>query len=155
MITPNKMEVMNQRIDTKIAAGECKPLLIDGDKLAYELMNNYYLYNVIDVRSKVEFDKFHIPTAINIPLDELFTIENQQLYLQNIKTNIFYADTDIHAKKACMISRYLGNSDNYALNISAAQFEDRITSYNVCYTKLLHSLCVPPYTGIICITKFF
>ena len=84
MITPTPYELMNKRIDEKIAAGQCKPEMIDGDKLAYELVNNYYLYNVIDVRTPQEYKAFHIPTAINIPLAELHLHHNHQLFIQNI-----------------------------------------------------------------------
>ena len=68
MITPTRAELMDKRIDAKLAAGECEPQMMEEDKLAFELMHNYYRYNVIDVRSAEEFKAFHIPTAINIPL---------------------------------------------------------------------------------------
>ena len=57
IITPTKREVMDKRIDEKIAAGECNPKIMEGDKLAYELMNQYYKYNVIDVRTPEEFER--------------------------------------------------------------------------------------------------
>lgn len=123
MITPTRGELMNTRIDKKIAAGECKPRLIDGDKLAYELMNNYYKYNVIDVRSPEEYKAFHIPTAINIPLEKLHLQQNLQIIIQNIKTNVFYGATEMQAKRGCMVAKYHGKADNLALNITADQFK--------------------------------
>ena len=125
MITPTRGELMNTRIEEKIAAGECNPRLIDGDKLAFELMNNYYHYNVIDVRSPGEFKAFHIPTAINIPLEELHTQQNLNVIIQNIKTNVFYGGTEMQAKRACMVAKYHGKADNLALNITSGQFYDQ------------------------------
>ncbi len=122
MITPTKKEVMNTRIDEKIAAGECHPRIMEGDKLAYELMNQYYKYNVVDVRSPEEYKKFHIPTAINIPLEELHKSSNLSTIIQNIKTNVFYGVDSLQAQRACMVSKYFGKSDNYALGLTANEF---------------------------------
>ncbi|WP_430935155.1 YeeE/YedE thiosulfate transporter family protein [Saccharicrinis sp. 156] len=122
IITPNRTEVMNTRIDEKIAAGECNPKMMDADKLAYELTNQYYKYNVIDVRTPEEFKAFHIPTAINIPLDEMPNLENLDIVIQNIKTNVFYGADIYQSQRACMVSKYFGKSDNFALNLTADEF---------------------------------
>ncbi|MCT4590939.1 MAG: rhodanese-like domain-containing protein [Carboxylicivirga sp.] len=122
MITPTRGELMNQRIDAKLAAGECQPKLMEADKLAYELMHQYYLYNVIDVRSPEEFKAFHIPTAINIPLEELHKSENISRVVQNIKTNVFYGASFEQAQRACLVSKYHGKADNFALNSTANEF---------------------------------
>ncbi|MCT4644827.1 MAG: rhodanese-like domain-containing protein [Carboxylicivirga sp.] len=122
MFTPTRGELMNQRIDAKLAAGECQPKLMEADKLAYELMHQYYLYNVIDVRSPEEFKAFHIPTAINIPLEELHKSENISRVVQNIKTNVFYGASFEQAQRACLVSKYHGKADNFALNSTANEF---------------------------------
>ncbi|MCG8580355.1 MAG: rhodanese-like domain-containing protein [Bacteroidales bacterium] len=122
MITPTRAELMNQRIDEKLASGECHPQLMEEDKLAYELMHQYYQFNVIDVRSAEEYKKFHIPTAINIPLEELHKAENISLIVQNIKTNVFYGASFEQAQRACLVSKYHGKADNYALNSTADEF---------------------------------
>lgn len=122
IITPSKTEMMNTRIDEKIAAGECNPRMMNADKLAYELMNQYYKYNVIDVRSAKEFKEFHIPTAINIPLAEIHNKENLSIVLQNIKTNVFYGVNIKQSQRACMVSKYFGKSDNFALDLTASEF---------------------------------
>jgi len=122
MITPTKKELMDNRIDDKIASGECHPRIMAGDKLAYELMNQYYKFNVIDVRSPEEYNKFHIPTAINIPLEEMDKSSNLHIVIQNLKTNVFYGVDSLQAQRACMISKYFGNSDNFALGLTADEF---------------------------------
>jgi rhodanese-related sulfurtransferase len=125
IITPNKTEIMNARIDEKIAAGECNPKMMDADKLAYELMNQYYKYNVIDVRSPEEFNKFHIPTAINIPLENMSNKENLGIIIQNLKTNVFYGADIMQSQRACMVCKYFGKSDNFALNLTADEFNQQ------------------------------
>ncbi len=122
IITPTKREVMDKRIDEKIAAGECNPKIMEGDKLAYELMNQYYKYNVIDVRTPEEFENFHIPTAINIPLEEMHKSGSLGTIIQNIKTNVFYGADIMQSQRACMVSKYFGKSDNYALELTADEF---------------------------------
>ncbi len=122
MATPTRGELMNKRIDKKLASGECHPQLMAADKLAYELMHQYYLYNVIDVRSPEEYKEFHIPTAINIPLEELHKSENISRVVQNIKTNVFYGGSYEQAKRACLVSKYHGKADNFALNSTADKF---------------------------------
>ncbi|WP_075591412.1 YeeE/YedE thiosulfate transporter family protein [Labilibacter marinus] len=122
IITPNRTEVMNTRIDAKIDAGECNPKMMNADKLAYELMNHYYKYNVIDVRTPEEYKEFHIPTAINIPLEELHQSMNLSTVIQNIKTNVFYGADIYQSQRACMVSKYFGKSDNFALDLTAEEF---------------------------------
>ncbi|WP_430815538.1 rhodanese-like domain-containing protein [Carboxylicivirga sp. RSCT41] len=122
MITPTRSELMTQRIDAKLASGNCELQQMEGDKLAYELMHQYYQFNVIDVRSAEEFNKFHIPTAINIPLDKLHQPENRSLIVQNIKTNVFYGASTNEAQRACLIAQYLGKANNFALGSSADEF---------------------------------
>ncbi len=122
MLTPTRSELMDKRIDTKLASGECVPQLMDEDKLAFELIHNYYMYNVIDVRSADEFKVFHIPTAINIPLDELHKTEHINQIVQNIKTNVFYGASFEQAQRACLVAKYHGKAENYALSSTAMQF---------------------------------
>lgn len=122
LITPTRGELMNKRINDKLASGECHPQLIESDKLAYELMHQYYKFNVIDVRSAEEFKEFHIPTAINIPLDKLHNSENIARVVQNIKTNVFYGNSFEQAQRACLVAKYHGKADNFALNSTANEF---------------------------------
>ncbi len=120
--TPTRNELMNERIDAKIASGECQPRLMEGDKLAFELIHQYYQYNVIDIRSAEEFKKFHIPTAINIPLEELHKQENLGIITQNIKTNVFYGASFEQSQRACLVAKYHGKADNFALTNTAEEF---------------------------------
>lgn len=44
---------------------------------------------IIDLRDKEDYDKGHIPTAINIPYEDL---DKQKSYLQHSNLLIFYCD---------------------------------------------------------------
>ncbi len=112
------------KLERKAGTGECTPKLIDSDKLAYELINNYYNYNLIDVRTKEEFDKSHIPTAINIPLEELGNLEYRPLFRQRIKTNIFYGTSINQASRACLLARFHGDNNGLALKENMEEFHN-------------------------------
>ncbi len=123
MATPTRNEYIMSKLEARAAAGECKPDLIEADKLVFELTNSYYQYNIIDVREPSEYKAFHIATAINIPLEELNQPEFRQMLNQRIKTNVFYGNSPEQAKKACLIARYHGNNTSLALVETATAFE--------------------------------
>jgi rhodanese-related sulfurtransferase len=124
VVTPTRDEYVMAKLEKKAQTGECSPRVIDSDKLAYELVNNYYAYNVIDVRSKAEYDSFHIATAINIPLNELGNLIYRPLFRQRIKTNLFYGNSMKEASRACLLARYHGDKNGLALREDAAAFRE-------------------------------
>lgn len=123
IITPTRTELMHSRIERMLTDGDIQIHKMDGDELANELINQYYKYNVIDIRSKEEFDQFHIPTAINIPLAELSLIENRSILKQREKVNVFYAGDIQDAERAYLSAQYFGKAENIALKTSASQFQ--------------------------------
>jgi rhodanese-related sulfurtransferase len=123
MVLPSRDEYVMAKLEKKAASGECKPDLIDADKLAYELIHNYYRYNVIDVRTPSEFETFHVPTAINIPISELSKPHYRNIINQYIRTNVFYGSTLEQAKQACLIARFHGNLKSLALSQTATEFQ--------------------------------
>lgn len=124
MFTPD----YNQRIDNKIAQArrekKCSFKEISADKLAFELVNNHYTINLIDVRSPAEYKKYHLPLAINIPLDSIKNREYTQFFKQKYKQNIFYSDTDTITKKACLTAHFIGESENYILSKTMNEFKN-------------------------------
>jgi len=101
--------------------------VLDADKLSIELVNNYYKLNLIDVRSPEKFKEYHLPLAINIPLDSMLNREYQNFFTQEYKTNIFYADENQVARKAFVIATKLGNADLNILKENTEQFRNVIT----------------------------
>ncbi|GAO29097.1 YeeE/YedE thiosulfate transporter family protein [Geofilum rubicundum] len=124
MITPSRDEYVMAQLEERAASGECQPSIIDADKLAYELINSYFEYNIIDVRTKAEYDSFHIATAINIPLDNLAELAYRPLFRQRVKTNVFYASDFEDAKRACLLARFHGDDSGLALQETAETFQD-------------------------------
>ncbi|MBN1924595.1 MAG: rhodanese-like domain-containing protein, partial [Prolixibacteraceae bacterium] len=97
---------------------------IAADKLAYEIVNNHYQLNVIDVRSPEEYEEFHIPLAINIPFDEILDRKWEQVFKQKEKTNIFYADSDTLVRMSCLKAKFIGKSTNFILREGVSEFRE-------------------------------
>ena len=106
---------------TKLAMADSKAL--DADKLAFEIVNKYYQWTIIDVRPKTEYEKWHIPLSINIPMDSLMNREWEIVLKQKFKKNLFYSDNLMDSKKALVLADMIGEADNYILQNTATGFK--------------------------------
>jgi rhodanese-related sulfurtransferase len=70
---------------------------------------------IIDVRSKDEYDIFHLPGAINIPLNDILSADYEGILNQDVKMNVFYSNGTTQSNEAWMITRQLGYMNNYVL----------------------------------------
>ncbi len=125
IIAPSRRQMIEHRIAKAKEQQKCSFKMMNADKLANELMNNYYKYNVIDVRSKEAYDAYHLPLAINIPSNEILNHEWAAVFRQNHKYNVFYADSDTAAKMACLTAKYAGNSTNFVLSSTTQEFRSQ------------------------------
>lgn len=123
-ITPSTQEYIQQQIREIRQQQKCVFKEYVADKLAFELINNHYKLNLIDVRNNEKYKEYHLPLAINIPVDSMQNREWSEYFIQKHKINIFYADIDTTAKKACLFARFIGKSDNYILKESTGKFRD-------------------------------
>jgi rhodanese-related sulfurtransferase len=123
VITPDYQQLLQNRIAKAEEQKKCVFYEISAEKLAFEIANNHYKVNVIDVRSPEEFEEYHIPLAINIPLEEILDRKWEQYFKQTVKPNYFYAESDTIVKKACLLAKFVGNSENYILKEPVSQFE--------------------------------
>lgn len=121
-LTPSTHERVLMQIHEARNQEECVVREIPADKLAYELINNHFTINLIDVRSPEKFNQDHLPLAVNIPLDSMLNREWNDYFVNSHKTSVFYADADTTAKMACLLARFLGSSDNFVLKESTEQF---------------------------------
>lgn len=121
--TPDKNQVIQNRIAKAEEQKKCVFYEVTADELAFEISNHHYKINVIDVRSPEEFEKYHIPLAINIPLEEIMDRKWERIFKQEIKKNYFYADNDTTVKKACLLARHVGESENYILRETVSEFQ--------------------------------
>jgi rhodanese-related sulfurtransferase len=75
---------------------------ITADQLGHLIIDEDPGYQLIDLRDKQEFEKFHIKTAINIPLKDLFKDENIAL-LSRDKLVVLYTNGGTHAAQAWVL----------------------------------------------------
>lgn len=85
------------------------------DEIAQMLIDKDPSLQLIDVRSKDQFEKFSLPNAINIPLESLLSSEFDDVLNQDVKLNVFYSNSSNDANQAWMITRQLGYNNNYVL----------------------------------------
>jgi rhodanese-related sulfurtransferase len=71
-------------------------------------------YQLVDLRDPQEFEKFHIKTAVNIPLKELFSPQNLDL-LDPEKLIVLYTDGGTHAAQAWVLLKTAGITNSLVL----------------------------------------
>lgn len=117
----------NQRLEASISKQLKKKDFtqteVPADKLATEIVNNYYRINIIDTRDAEAFKTYHLPLAINIPLDKMKEREWQKVLDQKHKVNYFYADDQQTARRAYLLANKLGKSENFILSESTTAFK--------------------------------
>ncbi len=90
-------------------------LYVSPDYVADLLVNKDPGIRLIDVRSQGEFEKYSLPGAMNIPLNDILSEEWVDYLDQDIKMNVFYSNGTPNAEKAWYITRQLGYNNNYVL----------------------------------------
>ena len=88
---------------------------VSTDEVADMLIQKDPSLQLIDVRDKDSYDKFHLPGAINIPLADILSLENEDYLNQDVKMNVFYSNGSTAANEAWMITRQLGYINNYVM----------------------------------------
>ncbi|NOG98976.1 MAG: rhodanese-like domain-containing protein [Ignavibacteriae bacterium] len=109
-IAPSADEIIGNQVNAKLSNNNYNYNKITVDNLISELLNKNNQYNLIDLRSKEEYKKSHIPLAINIPFDQIKNYEWENYFTQKFKTNIFYSDNVEEAKRAYLFAEYLGDA---------------------------------------------
>lgn len=85
------------------------------DEVAQMLISKDPSLVLIDVRSENEYEKFHLPGAINIPLSSLLEDQWKDYLHQDLRYNVFYSNGTVTANEAWMLTRQLGYLNNYVL----------------------------------------
>ncbi len=119
---PGKEDIINMQIAKAKRQQSCVFKEIPADKLADDIVNNFYALNVIDVRPAEAYEEWHLPMAINIPFDQMLERQNKAIFNQKLRTNIFYADDDTLVRMACLKAKFAGDSENMILSESAEEF---------------------------------
>ncbi|MGZ2370380.1 rhodanese-like domain-containing protein [Ancylomarina sp. YFZ004] len=85
------------------------------DEIADMLVQKDPSFQLIDVRAQNEFEKFHLPNAINIPLTDILSDDWADVLDQDVKMNVFYSNGNLKSNEAWMITRQLGFENNYVM----------------------------------------
>lgn len=85
------------------------------DQVADMIINGDPSFMLIDVRGQAEYEKFHLPGAINIPATDILADEWEPYLNQGAYNNIFYSNGTVKANEAWMITIQLGYKNNYVL----------------------------------------
>jgi len=128
---PDSKSRLESKINHDLQQKDVSSVMVTPDKLANEIVNNYYKINIIDVRDAEAFKAYHIPFAINIPVEKLTGNEWKEILEQNHKANYFYADNLNDAKKAYLLAMRIGKAENYILNESG-------TTFNKMFNEIVH-----------------
>jgi len=94
---------------------------ISTDKVAEMIIGKNPLLQLIDVRSPEEFQKYSLPGAINIPLEDLFAKEQDgslkwgYIINQKTKLNVFFSNGDIYSTRAWFLCTRLKFTNNYTM----------------------------------------
>jgi rhodanese-related sulfurtransferase/uncharacterized membrane protein YedE/YeeE len=77
--------------------------------------------HIIDVRSAAEFDEYHLPTAENVPIENL-----PSATLPRADTLVLYSEGGAHAAQAWVFLRALGYSHVFFLRGGVEEWEDDV-----------------------------
>lgn len=99
---------------------------INPDEVADQIIKKDPSLQLIDVRNPDEFNKYSLPGAINIPLQDILSEKWTDIIDQGTRTNVFYSNGSLEAIEAWMITRQLGYENNYVLKGGLNYFGDLI-----------------------------
>lgn len=85
------------------------------DQVAGWIINKDPSIVLVDVRAAADFQKFTLPGAINIPLDQLLTPDSQQKLDCSKYTPLFFSNDDVRAEQAWMLQRRNGCASCYIM----------------------------------------
>ncbi len=88
---------------------------ITTDQVARMVIEKDPSLRLIDLRTKDEYDKYHLPGALNIPISEILSAENEDIIHQGTYMNVFYSNGTTMANEAWMLTRQLGYVNNYVM----------------------------------------
>ena len=88
---------------------------VSPDEVADKIIQKDPSVQLIDVRNPREFDMFSLPGAINIPLQDILSVNNYDVLNQGTRMNIFYSNGSTEANEAWLLTRQLGYQNNYVL----------------------------------------
>ncbi len=120
---PDSKSRVVKEVNEEMLHQDMSAAMVPADKLAVEIINNYYRINIIDLRTPEAFKAYHLPFAMNIPIEKLSDLQWKKILSQKHKTNYFYADKLADAERGYLLACNLGEADNFFLSESATTFQ--------------------------------
>jgi rhodanese-related sulfurtransferase len=114
-VPQNKTKQYKLTADQLLAEVNTRTQYIAPEVVADMIIKKDPTFQLIDVRSQDEFEKYHLEGALNIPITDLLNDKHAEILDQEAKTNIFYSNGTITANEAWMITRQLGYKNNQVL----------------------------------------
>ena len=81
---------------------------VSPDNLADWLIKNRPDLLIVDIRSPEEYQQYHIPGAINIPLSRIFDAESIEMLDDGDRTIVLYSNGERHAAQAWVMLHQYG-----------------------------------------------
>ena len=114
-IPDNKVSVTKADASQLLAEIKDGNNILTTDAVADMLVKKDPSLVLIDVRSKADFDQFHLPGAINVPVNSILSDEYAGYFDQDLKMNVLYANGTTNASQAWMLLRQKGYKNLYVL----------------------------------------
>lgn len=89
---------------------------ISAQKVTHFLINDTKELHLVDVRSPEEYQRFHLPGAVNLPLEEVFNKAYRPLLTRNNRKTVLYSNGGVKASTAWFFARRNGINNLYILN---------------------------------------
>lgn len=122
--TPDADERLQNRVEARMSNADYVSIeSMQVDELTFELVNHAQKYHIIDVRDTARYGKNSIPTAINIPLEELSDRAWKQLFTQPYKRLVFIGDQPDEVRRAAILAQELGDEDPIVFEPAVARFQ--------------------------------
>jgi rhodanese-related sulfurtransferase len=114
-VPQNKTKPYKLTADQLLSEANARTQFIAPETVADMIIKKDPSFQLIDVRSQDDFEKFSLPGAINIPVTDLLSDKYTDLLNQDTRMNIFYSNGTITANEAWMVTRQLGYKNNFVL----------------------------------------
>ena len=114
-VPQNKTKPYKLTADQLLSEANTRTQFIAPETVADMIIKKDPSFQLIDVRSQDDFEKFSLPGAINIPVSDLLSDKYSDILNQDVKMNIFYSNGTVTANEAWMITRQLGYKNNLVL----------------------------------------
>ncbi|MCK9256003.1 MAG: YeeE/YedE family protein [Bacteroidales bacterium] len=101
-----------------------KSRLVSAQQLAHHIIHDANKLLIIDLRTKQEYDEFHLPTAINIQRNDVILKENKKTLQPEDKMVIFYSNGAQDAELAWFMATRAGLKNLHVLDGGLNKFFD-------------------------------